>query len=148
MENKLESSVGTSNITRDININCYDGLGEYWRSWSAKFLARAEILGYKSYFEGKEEVHEHNLMSYVETNKYAYGDIILNCDGIAFSIVEMSKTENFPDGDAKKAWLLLKERFEAETYVTKVQLRREYVGCRLGKGQDLSNSGYSPVSFE
>ncbi len=53
----------------------------------------------------------------------------------SISNVEMSKTKDFP-GDARKAWSQLKERFEAETYATKVQLRREYAGCRLGKGQD------------
>ncbi len=91
-------------------------------------MARAEILGYKSYLECKEDVNEDDVMAYAEINKYVYVDLILDCDGIAFSIVEMSKTEDFPEGDARKAWSQLKERFEAETYATKVQLRREYAG--------------------
>ncbi len=136
MEKKIESRVGPSNVARDIKIQCYDGKEERWRNWSAKYMARAQILGYKKYLEGRLDVNTGNLSAYTEMNTYTYGDLILNTDGVAFSIVEMSKTEEFPEGDARKAWLQLKERFEAETYTTKVQLKREFAGCRPQRGQD------------
>ncbi len=93
-------------------------------------------MGYRTYLESKEVVPENEITNYKEINTYAYGDMILNTDGVAFAIVETSKTEDFPEGDARKAWTQLKERFEAETYTTKVQLKRELAGCRLKRGQD------------
>ncbi len=69
-------------------------------------------------------------------NALAYSNILLCCEELPFSIVEMSNTEKFPQGDVREARSQLKRRFEAENYTTKVQLKREYASCKLGKGQD------------
>ncbi len=122
-------------MIRDIKLNCFDGKDENWRSWSAKFLARAHVLGYKEFIEGKLDDKEDPEV-YSELNAYAFSDMIINCDGVAFSLVEMSKSGCYPEGDARVAWRQLKERYEAETYATKVQLKREYTRCKLPNGKD------------
>ncbi len=137
---RIESSIKmvkkmVPSMIRDIKLNCFDGKDENWRSWSAKFLARAHVLGYKEFIEGKLDDKEDPEV-YSELNAYAFSDMIINCDGVAFSLVEMSKSGCYPEGDARVAWRQLKERYEAETYATKVQLKREYTRCKLPKGKD------------
>ncbi len=88
MEKVLGSGVGITQMTRDIKLTCFDAREENWRNWSAKFLARAQIVGYKEYLEGKLDVTK-DLEAFAKINAYAYGDLIINCDGLAFSIVEI-----------------------------------------------------------
>ncbi len=92
MKKELNNGIVLGNLSRDMKLLCYDGKEEHWRKWSAKFLARAEIMGYRAYLENKEDIPENEIMNYKEINTYAYSDLILNTDGVAFSIVETSKT--------------------------------------------------------
>ncbi len=89
IETGFGSVSGLSHMTRDIKLSCFDGKEENWR---VKFLARAQILGYKEYLEDRSSIKEDSKALDV-TNTYAYGDLIIYCDGLAFCIVEMSKTE-------------------------------------------------------
>ncbi|MCP4374473.1 MAG: hypothetical protein GY797_41180 [Deltaproteobacteria bacterium] len=75
MEKKSDNGIVLGNFSRDMKLLCYDGKEEHWRKWSAKFLARAEIMGYRTYLESKEVIPEDEIRNYKEINTYAYGDM-------------------------------------------------------------------------
>ncbi len=71
-----------------------------------------------------------------EYNLYAYSNLILSCKGVAFSIVDGAKTTALPNGDARIAWIALKERYQVENAASKVELKRQFTEMLLKRGQN------------
>ncbi len=108
----------------------FDGNEQSWHEWSSKFMARADMLGYSEALledstsprsRKKESGDEQELE--VEYNKIAYNQLILSCEGRAFSIVNNAKSERHPKGDAALAWRSLKKRFQVETAAGRLELK-------------------------
>ncbi len=125
------SNMDTPNLERSIKILPFDGKDAEWREWIAKFLARANLHGYKDMLlgnmkvphEGKETLNENEAVA-KECNLCAYSNLILSCRGVPFSIVDGAKTKAQPNGDARIAWVVLKERYQIENATSKVELKR------------------------
>ncbi len=48
----------------------------------------------------------------------------------------MQKTEALPNGDARTAWIALKERYQVENATSKVELKRQFNELVMKDGQD------------
>ncbi len=102
------------NQERSVKVIPFRGLDGEWREWSAKFLAKANLQGFKGILLGDIPVPPENIENRMqkeiarEYNMYAYSSLILCCTGVPFSIVDGAKTVELPSGDARLAWEALK----------------------------------------
>ncbi len=130
-------------MERSIKIIPFDGKDGDWREWSAKFLAKANLHGYKDVLLGnikvppekKETLRENEAMAR-EFNMNAYSNLILSCKGVPFSIVEGTVSKDMPSGDARLAWQRLKDRYQVENMASLVELKREFTQLSLKLNQD------------
>ncbi len=133
--------LGTSEWS--IKIIPFDGKDKEWREWSAKFLARENLHGYKDVLLGnmkvppeeKESLKDSEALAR-ECNLCAYSNLILSCKGVPFSIVDGAKTKALPNGDARIAWIALKERYQVENATSKVELKRQFNELVMTDGQE------------
>ena len=119
----------------------FSGKEEDWNMWSKKFLATAKRRGYKEILIGKADLPDPDEplddlnpteKKILAANELAYNDLLLACsDDISFGIVDSCVYNEDGDGDARKAWSQLSERYEPKTGATKVQLKAMFNKCRL-----------------
>ncbi len=134
---------------KNIRILPFDGNEQAWYEWSAKFVARADMLGLLAALtqedtfpiKGKEGIRDASEddddESYkCERNEAAYNQLILCCEGRAFSIVNNAKSNRYPKGDAALAWANLKRRFQVETAAGKMELKTKFANMKLKSGQN------------
>ncbi len=130
-------------MEKNIRILPFNGNEQSWHEWSAKFMARADMLGYSEALmedsasprpRKKKSGDEDGLE--VEYNKAAYNQLILCCEGRAFNIVNNAKSEKYPRGDAALAWTSLKRRYQIETAAGKMELKQKFANSKLRRGQD------------
>ena len=70
-------------------------------------------------------------------NEVAYNELLLSCtEVVCFGLVDESKSEDLPDGDAKMAWTKLVNKFEPKTNSTQAELRRSFETSKMEDGQD------------
>ncbi len=130
-------------VEKNIRILPFNGNEQVWHEWSAKFLARADMLGYLQALTEDDTGRHHQkqelsdgLGPETDCNKMAYNQLILCCEGRAFSIVHNAKSERYPRGDAALAWKNLKKRFQVETAAGKMELKLKFSSLKLLGGQD------------
>ena len=122
-----------------IRVIPFDGEQKSWRMWSRKFLARADLRGYKGLLLGLEKPPKHDELTTDKEkiklrayNKLAYGELLLACqDEVSFGAVDEAITEELPGGDAAKAWANLVAKYEPTTSGNLVLLKKEFVTTRL-----------------
>jgi gag-polypeptide of LTR copia-type len=99
-----------------------------------KFLAKLKLRGYKDVILGTKETKK-DKPSYQELktlNDLAHAKLLVSCESdLCFGIIENSKSEKFPDGDAALAWLNLSEKFEPKTKMNIIKLKKEFIECKL-----------------
>ncbi len=130
-------------MEKNIRVLPFDGKEQFWHEWSAKFLARADMLGYLRALikdsgtlpDAKEEPSK-EMGHEDECNKIAYNQLILYCEGRAFNIINNAKSVKYPRGDAALAWRSLKNRFQVETAAGKMELKLKFSSLKLQRGQD------------
>ncbi len=129
-------------MEKSIKTLPFNGDEQAWHEWSSKFLARADIFEFIDVLtneritpEGsKEELSRKEQL--FECNKVAYNQMILCCEGRAFSIVNNAKSKRYPRGDAALAWKNLKKRFQIETTAGKLELKLKFSNLKLHREQD------------
>ena len=131
----------------------FNGKPEIWNKWSKTFLAKASLRGYKKVLlRQEEEPDPDNLKGKSDLklkNELAYAKLMVACqEDMCFNIVDGSKTERWPEGDASVAWEGLQQKFERKTTSNLVALKKEFNLCtlrRTDKDPDewLKNSTYS-----
>mmetsp|Transcript_5434 Transcript_5434/g.9894 ORF Transcript_5434/g.9894 Transcript_5434/m.9894 type:complete len:659 (-) Transcript_5434:1478-3454(-) len=134
----------------------WDGDKTKWHICEAKFLARGVDKHYKPYLTGDKKVPKKedydNAMKVEESKRNAsqletiidyklatkaYSDLILSIDGgtdmgeVAFSIVQTSVTDENPDGDCKKAWERLCNKYASKLMPAYNDLRKAFFNLRL-----------------
>ena len=119
-----------------IKSSAFNGKPEDWHKWSKKFAARAGLMGYKSVLLGIEEMPEDknskDFDDFSKNNDMAFADLLMACDeDVCFDLVDNSRTEDLPDGDARLAWEELNAKFEPSTTMSLVALKREFTLCCL-----------------
>jgi len=100
----------------------FDGDDAKWAEWSVKALAFAKSKDFKEAFIGNKDVVftdalfqattvAANVKEAYELNDKGYQFLILSCSEIAFGLVNLAKTADLADGDARLAWTNLIERY-------------------------------------
>jgi len=136
---------------KNVRVINFDGSKKNWSVWEQKFLARSRRKGYKDIIIGKKVAPDVNttinestaagkeLRMLENANILAYEDLILSIDGstksgkVAFNIVKMCKDKNYPEGNARDAWLKLSNKYVSKSSQTLVKLKNEFANCKLKK---------------
>jgi hypothetical protein len=116
-----------------IQVIPFSGKESEWRMWSRKFLAASIAKGYREAIDPTDP----SVDADQDENQKAYSNLILSMnDKITFGIVNEAKSQAFPDGDGREAWIELKRKYEPATGFSEVKTKREFNQCRLEPGQD------------
>ena len=134
---------------RAIRVIAFSGKQADWTVWEEKFLAKANIRGYKKLLLGTEiapkDGDEYDETTAIglenkrmrEANEAAYTDLILSIDGtnasgrVAFNLVRLSKNIDHADGDAKMAWARLRNKYATKSAPSLMALKKEFTNSRL-----------------
>ena len=58
----------------------------------------------------------------------AYAELLIACEeNVCFGIVNSSRSEQLPEGDARLAWSNLVSKFEPNTKANLIQMKKEFV---------------------
>ena len=69
---------------------------------------------------------------FIQKNDVPYAEILIACEcAICFGIINSSRSEQLPDGDAKLAWDNLVSKFEPRTKASLIQLKRKFVDKKM-----------------
>ena len=128
---------------KSVCIITFTGLAGDWRTWKFKFMAKATALGYRGVLLGtinvpdddedidKDDIGAEELLAARKANVMAYSALGLACEGAALGLVEGSVTEGLPNGDAGLAWRNLCRKYEPNTRMSLVSLKKEFAECKL-----------------
>ena len=112
--------------------------------WSRKFLAKAQICGYRIAFEGNLsvpieslETQDKNDLESRKINQLAFCELMLSCtDTLSFACIDDARTKELSSGDSKKEWSNLKSKCEPSSGSSKLILKREFGERKLGNNED------------
>jgi gag-polypeptide of LTR copia-type len=124
-----------------IRVIVFDGKIENWRVWKLKFVAKSTQGGYKGALDGTmtvpkesdvlDETADADKIKARKANTLAFTALCLSCEGVSFGCVEKSTTADLPNGDAALAWKNLCLKYEPNTQMSLVSLKKEFAQCRL-----------------
>lgn len=138
------------NEEKAIRILTFDGQDKNWNMWSKKFLARASYQGYKEVLVSDSIVvpsaseilsdakdSDKQKLKLRVANQKAYDALILAMsDETCFNLVDESKTTALPEGDARKAWLNLEEKFRPTKGLAMMEVLTKFNRSILKEGDD------------
>lgn len=128
---------------KSIRVIVFDGKQENWRQFKLKCLAKANYLGYRSIFDGDDDIPKESDVLDDSTdagkkslklrmmNANAYAALCLSCEGSAFGCIERAFTSDLPNGDGRLAWKNLCDKYEPKTQLSMVSLKKEFADCKL-----------------
>ena len=105
--------------------------------WSRKFLCNLTVQGFrdilKEYQEIKSEDRDHN----EEINMMLNSDFLLSMeDSVCFSIVDMERSKDHPQGCFRTAFRKLKEKFESTSQDARCEIKLEYESMKMKSHED------------
>ena len=138
-----------------IKVISFDGTKDQWPIWSIKFLARLNKKGIKYILEERHliipvddeefDVTTESGVRYQKIrndNARVFEDLVLSVDctkaegRIAFALVKRALDANYKNGNSRKAWQNLKERYEPKTVATRARLMEEYINSHCKYRED------------
>ena len=129
----------------------FSGKKSAWPFWEEKFLAKAGQCGYVAALTRTKDVAKSTAtlnentddgkaaLKLQKLNRQAYQDLILCMDETtgagqtAFLLVRSTKTTDYADGNAKKAWTKLKNKYAPTTAPTLSQVQEEFFSAKMKK---------------
>jgi hypothetical protein len=137
-----------------IRVIAFSGKPVDWTVWEAKFLAKANVKGYKKILTGEEispkddeefdestaEGREKKRLQ--KANESAYTDLILSVDGtnvngrVAFNLIRLSVTIDRAEGDARMAWMRLRNKYAMKSAPSLMALKKEFANSRLANRRE------------
>jgi hypothetical protein len=118
-----------------VKITPFSGDKKDWERWSTTFLAKARLRGYRNVIVGAEiqpNKGSKDFEAFMLRNDVAYAEILTACEcDVCFGIVNSSRSDILPDGDAKLAWENLDAKFEPKTKASLIQLKKQFLDCKL-----------------
>jgi len=117
-----------------IKIASFTGEKKDWERWSATFLAKARLKGYREILIGTEIVAKggKNYDEFVTKNDVAFAELLISCESdAAFGIVHTSRSEGHPEGDACLAWTKLRNKYEPTTKSNLIKVKKEFTQSKL-----------------
>jgi hypothetical protein len=136
-------------VEKTICVLPFSGKKDDFTMWSKRFLAIARVCGYRNAMLGKSIVPKQldnldpndatkvTLIAAQKANAGGYNELIMSCNKeVSFGIVDEAVTEDLPDGDLKKAWDNLNNKYQPKTKAALTELKSEFHETVLGNGQD------------
>ena len=119
-----------ANTGESIRVLKFDGNRDMWRTWSIKTQAIGEWKGWWSEIVATDDLDvkftEDNLKERIKLNNQAHHHLLLSCVGEAFEYLIGSR------GSAKKAWNILKEKYESSETEDLMELLEKSIEDRSG----------------
>jgi hypothetical protein len=110
-----------------------------WRQWSAKFLARAALVGTRAHYDGSikrmyQAASSEDQLAMKVREQMAYAELVWCCSDVPFYLVDgVPESEEWR---ACAAWAALREKYDLKSSARKVELRREFADMRMGATED------------
>ena len=115
-----------------IRIVAFTGKRNDWRQWSKKFLAVAEKREYRSILEVNPDKLDIKINAKKKMNSLAYNDLLLAMtEDVSFGLIDEATRSTYPEGDARKAWGKLMQRYESQTNTSRVKLLLQFTSSKL-----------------
>ena len=120
----------------DLKTLRFDGNRKKWREWKGRFLALAQMKGYKPILLDQIQVPPDSLclpdaptdnqtlaqINARQLNNLAYCTLLTICTDISYELVETAVTDENPDGHAGIAWAALVHQFEPVSNICLIDL--------------------------
>ena len=135
---------------KSIKVYKFDNTKEKWHEFALKFRVIADTRDYWGIIDGSvvppdklaiitvtaEDTGEalkekKEKLKARKANKIRYRDLVMSTEGISFTIVENTVSEEFPKGDLKKAWERLERRWNLKTRDDKVEVYTKFLNYKL-----------------
>ena len=65
------------------------------------------------------------------TNRKGYRDLVMSTEGISLNIVENATSDRLSKGDLRKAWGIVKKRWNPKTREDKVEVYTKFLSYRM-----------------
>ena len=117
-----------------IKMTGFSGNPKEWERWSKTFMAKAKLRSYREVLTGQEQITKDgkNYEIFKDKNDIAFAELLICCENdLCFQIVENSRSDVFPEGDACLAWSSLVSRFEPKTKFNLIKLKKELMESKL-----------------
>ena len=119
----------SDSIDRGVKIPAFSGTSEAWTTWEPRFIAMADLKGYGELLTGDllitSDVGE--IAAFKKKNREAYNGLLLTNDTReCIQLIMAQKTAEYPRGDARKAFLLLENKFKPKYKHTKLDLKKQW----------------------
>jgi gag-polypeptide of LTR copia-type len=122
-----------------LKIQGFSGEKKDWERWSITFLAKSKLRGYRELLVGLEIVPTKGVKGYdkfMQKNDFAFAELLIsNKNDVCLGLVDSSRSELMPEGDARLAWTNLVQKFAPTTKSNLIKTKREFVESRL---EDIS----------
>ena len=110
---------------------------ENWNMWSRKFLFKITVQGFRDILQEDQEIKSEDRDHNEEINMMLYSDLILSMeDSIFFSIVDMERSNDHPQGCFRTAFRKLKEKFESTSQSERCEIKLEYESMKMKINED------------
>ena len=105
--------------------------------WSRKFLCKLTIQGCRDILQEDQEIKSEDRDHNEEINMMLYSDLLLSMeDSVCFSIVDMARSNDHPQGCFRTEFRKLKENFESTSQVDRCEIKLEYEIMRMKNNED------------
>ena len=132
----------------------FNGTMEHWFYWSQMFMSRAQYQGYHLILMGLEKPPADSAtidesteagkaeMKLRKLHRRAHYKLTMSMNlktiggKTAFRTVRNATSKDFPAGDAREAWLRLREEYESSTGSAQLELKRKFHGSMMQANQN------------
>jgi gag-polypeptide of LTR copia-type len=122
-----------------LKIQGFSGEKKDWERWSITFLAKSRLRGYRELLVGLEIAPTKGVKGFdefMQKNDFAFAELLISKENdVCLGLVDSSRSELMPEGDARLAWTNLVQKFAPTTKSNLIKTKREFVESRL---EDIS----------
>ena len=105
--------------------------------WSRKFLFKITVQGFRDILQEDQEIKSEDKDHNDEMNMMLYSDFLLSMeDNVCFSIVDMERSNDHPQGFFRTPLKKLKEKFESTSQSSRCEINLEYVSMKMESHED------------
>ena len=122
---------------KKINILPFNGEKQNCHMWSRKFLWKLTVQGFRYILKEEKEIKSEDRDHNEEINMMLYSDLLLSIeDSVWFSIVDMARSNDHPQGCFRTAFKKLKEKFESTSQASRCEIKLEYESMKMKTHED------------
>ena len=122
---------------KKIKILPFNGEKKNWHMWSRKFLCKLTVQGCRDILQEDIEIKSEDKDQNEELNLMLYSDLLLSMeDNVCFSIVDMARSNDHPQGCFRTEFKKLKEKFESTSQAARCEIKLEYETLKMKNNED------------